>query len=1338
MQNQPKTVKTSQNRIPTPRVESKSQKDDFDYTRSTHQANTHQNMMNTLQNEDIAAESSIKTPSFTNFEQQLALLEHNLSPYERIKEQIESALNTILDNDEYFKFNSPDHLTSILIDRIHTEPGLMGKTLELKVFSALQSLNLSSTLLETKGVLALSQNCTAHSLKVLNLSKNPIGNSGIKFLAENSNWKDLHTLFLHDIQIDDLGAKVLAANESWTNLEELDLSQNPLLGSLGTMHLSYNRTWIHIKRLLLYGCNIRAIGVKYLQRNSLLRFNKEERNKSEEIALLTEAKNDSLRKSKEVSRTLITHPLESPRKYSQISNGLKNNNRQDISWLLRGGFPETYSTDSEYGELIIKLEQYREKILSENSDENEMNLYIEPLTISNDYGYREPNNNENNPQEEKEKQRSQGRAKKPSLRGYISKISDYDIEEDDEDIQQKNKKLPVNEYFALKTEPLDLFKDLSKNFLNLNEAATPNILLLTGEAGSGKSVFCRRLQKDLLSVWNSSLVQEAAVNPWFPVYVDCSLMIEFEADIIAKTLRNELSMTEEALNILQTLEASSITQPNLLIIFDGCDTAILKLLEEFTASEPDSEKCNIPHIFGSENFMTVKLLITCREESLPAIKQRDLLFAPSQREELLQSLFLQRRIEPFSDEQITRYLIKCCFYGLLEISSKKEIQEAVNLSHLSEFPSSLLPQSSWTTVKNFERMIDSYKLKDVARTPFMLKVIVEVLPSIPAEYVSNQDPLQTKALTIYQLIERFIDKAIHLNAQLSLNASTKTERKEDAEELEKAEVLNTVKSEIRKQLQRLALKLSGYSLNPSTNAALEFKVENSVLGMNSLLKWNENLAIFKFRHALVMEFLVAEQIKEELIHLSGALLKKEKTTIQKDMLLNQHLLKLRAALNNLTIRIIHDAVKDKQISPDLLYSIIDLSRQKEKNLDLPIQIEEEDDANQKEKQEETNFTGEETVKQQSNQLPVEKEFKENIKDGSYSQSHFELAAANAITILNMTEYDFSNLDLSNACIRGANLSYGTFEGANFANANLQKVNFTGAWLKNASFEKTNLHGVDFGEDSDLKTWGECIDGIAYSRNGRYLAVDIDSDDSEMVIYENVGSRYTSLRKVNSFSGNFSYIARCPFSINNKQVLTLLENQIHIWDINSGELLKQLNANCNEVLGISSDMKKIIFHNGQNIQIYSIEKDSLMFDLSIPEAKKPVDYDSDPNQLDFFAFVVINVGIVIYDSVTGKQVLKRRQEKDVKFNSNGKQMVSSLYGDSDLFYISDVVRGHTIKVLEYQEKNKRSFQSSLKFEEDILQYARDDFIYIIDIVSAMAFIKIKFDSKLRKEKLFHKS
>ena len=146
------------------------------------------------------------------------------------------------------------------------------------------------------------------------------------------------------------------------------------------------------------------------------------------------------------------------------------------------------------------------------------------------------------------------------------------------------------------------------------------------------------------------------------------------------------------------------------------------------------------------------------------------MFAPIQHEQSLHKssnspkLFLQRRIEPFSDEQITRYLIKCCFHGLLGTSDEIEIQEGKD--PIPELPSNLLPSSSWVTVKNFENMIDRYGLREIARAPFMLKIIVKLLHSIahsiapPAPTnISEKNLSQAKSLTAYHLIEQFIDRA---------------------------------------------------------------------------------------------------------------------------------------------------------------------------------------------------------------------------------------------------------------------------------------------------------------------------------------------------------------------------------------------------------------------------------------------------------------------------------------------------------------------------------------------------------------------------------------------------
>ena len=1082
-------------------------------------------------------------------------------------------------------------------------------------------------------------------------------------------------------------------------LYDLDFSET-LLETKDILASSSN---CHLERLLLWECNTGSMGIKDLQLDKLLRvypttecfIGRREKNRSQDKELYREAKNNSLEKLREISSALVIQSLEPDKTRFQVLRNLDNEISQNTNWLLRGGLPETKSINFEYSDLLSKLEQYKEKILNESRDENGFNLYVEISTSSNAHNHQE-------------------------------------LKDDNAANRKEN-----YGYLTFDTEPLDPFKDIRKHFLTSDKTATPQVLLLTGQAGGGKSLFCRHLQKDLLSAWSSSFIQETEDHIlWFPIYIDCSLMKEFEADTVAKALKNELSLTEEEIKILQTSAACGVARPNLLLIFDGCDTAIQKLLEEFSIYELDCENYNITYIFGAEKFKSVKILLTCREETIKDIKRRELLFAPTQFEEQIQrclnsqQFFLQRRIEPFSDEQITTYLIKCCFHGLLKTSEKQELQEDTSFTHISKLPSDLPPSSSsWVTVKNFEGMIDSLELREMARTPFMLKVIVDVLPSIAAESnIPKHQLVQARTLTDYHLTERFIDKAIQANDQLKLATSIKTESEEGANKSEKAEVREHLTSDIKQQLQSLALRWSGYSLNSSISTAMGSKVEHSVLELNFLVEWSKSLSSWKFYDTLVMEYLVAEQIKQELIHLTAAYLTKEKITIQESILLNQHLLKLRSP-QNITIRILCVAVEDKRISTDLLYDLIDLSRQKQKNSHSKIQIIPEDHKTQKKQKEDSKLDIVETNYQQPNQTLIEEELKSDAKTESNSQSSFGTASANAITILNMTGYDFSYKDLSNICVKGANLSYGFFEKTNFANADLQRVIFTGAWLEDVSFERANLQGVYFGADSDLKIWEDSIEGIAYSRNGRYLAAETTK---QTVLYENIGSRYTSFKKVKTFPGSFSTITACPFSIDNKQVLTLLKNQISIWDIESEEVQKKLDIDKKTILSISSDMEKIVFCENKNIQLYSFAKGSCTHLLTMSETEEAINRDASLNQSDFFVLKSKNSEFLIYSSETGRNLLKQRQQKagSCKFSSNGKQIAFTSKAKRELIYVSGIVRGHIIKTLNNQDFKKLSNLNTLKFEGDLLLYARDSFICIANMLSAKSVTTIKTDMGLK--------
>ena len=128
--------------------------------------------------------------------------------------------------------------------------------------------------------------------------------------------------------------------------------------------------------------------------------------------------------------------------------------------------------------------------------------------------------------------------------------------------------------------------------------------------------------------------------------------------------------------------------------------------------------------------------------------------------------------------------------------------------------------------------------------------------------------------------------------------------------------------------------------------------------------------------------------------------------------------------------------------------------------------------------------------------------------------------------------------------------------------------------------------ADFGEDSDLKIWHSLIRGIAYSSNGRFLAVDTYD---QTFIYANLGSSYSSLKRVRDFPGSFSKIASCPFSFDNKQIATTSGNQVSIWDIETGELLKKFDTDCKVVLGINLDMENTVIHKDEQVQVLSFKK-----------------------------------------------------------------------------------------------------------------------------------------------------
>ena len=574
---------------------------------------------------------------------------------------------------------------------------------------------------------------------------------------------------------------------------------------------------------------------------------------------------------------------------------------------------------------------------------------------------------------------------------------------------------------------------------------------------------------------------------------------------------------------------------------------------------------------------------------------------------------------------------------MLATPAEKEIKPLSAGSPRSEQNLSL-----WTQVEKFEGIIDHYNLRELARIPFVLKVIVTVLAGIEEE--DQQASIQREDLSRYYLIERYYNKVGCDDDQ---------------------------NKKIDQGLRSLALELSGYRVNPTKKCYIGSNDQISLLLLTNLIEWDNQNSRYKFCNPMIQELLIAKEIEEELTQLDAITLttSNEKAPNKyKEILLNQY--PLRSGMNdNLIIQALAETVRDERISKDLLLNLINLSRQKQGESNSPTSEEE---------------FKQYSAKENEQQPPLAKK---------QVQSHFGIAAANAITILNAAGFDFTNHDLSNVYIAGANLSHGIFESTNFQNANLQGVNFTDAWLKDAIFDKALMYDVEFSETPNLKLNNESLNGVAYAAEPHHLAVETPE---ETLILENANGHKGCFKEIMRVPGAFSALTRSPFSTDNKQILTLFQNQLCFWEITTGEILKKVNIEDKGVLCVSSDLKEVVMSNGNDsIEKYSIERDSWMdLPTTIRNKNNITSYDFGPSGLDLLLARGKLKGAFLCNSITGRLLWRQREALGFcVLSSDGKQVASGV--NKEFIYISDSVRGGlTIKVLGDQINDDSSGQSPI--------------------------------------------
>jgi WD40 repeat protein/tetratricopeptide (TPR) repeat protein len=521
-------------------------------------------------------------------------------------------------------------------------------------------------------------------------------------------------------------------------------------------------------------------------------------------------------------------------------------------------------------------------------------------------------------------------------------------------------------WFAQSEHSFDLEEEINK-FLSSGK----KILLLLGDSGSGKSLYTQGLA--------SKLWQDHKSDSPIPVWISLPRLKNTVNRIIEETFEKFGFNTEQI---------ESLKQKNSFIfIFDAFDE-IHQLKNLWVSNHLDQ--------------WNAKIIITCRREYLYHVDNYKHFFTPFNGEKALYLEYDEMIIKPFSEEQIEQYI-------------KQYIQHQ---------------KPEWSLEQYQKAIEEMHGLKNLIKTPFLLKLAMEALPKMP------QDKEQ-KYMTQAKLYDVFIEQWF-IRQEQKLKLAKKLKEDEDI----KPEFWNYAKR-LAQLMHQQKTTLVTYDSSQSSNLFGEteesiwqkfFNADNPRIELlrTACLIREVGQHQYAFIHASLLEYFLTRDLYENLL----------------------------SAKNEIPVI---------EVTPKI-------SQPENKKQDY---------FNERLFVKETN-----TLQFLADRISEDEIFKKTLFERVYASrnnSRASIGASNALTILNRACVSFSGMDLSDihaphADLNGTIMSYTCLKGAD-----LEEVTLTGAYLGNADFSKANLEKANFGEFPQLEL-NSLVKIINYSKDGRYLLV----------------------------------------------------------------------------------------------------------------------------------------------------------------------------------------------------------------------------------------------------------
>ncbi|KAK3811672.1 MAG: hypothetical protein J3R72DRAFT_498771 [Linnemannia gamsii] len=544
------------------------------------------------------------------------------------------------------------------------------------------------------------------------------------------------------------------------------------------------------------------------------------------------------------------------------------------------------------------------------------------------------------------------------------------------------------------------------------------VMLILGDSGAGKSTFNARLEQDLWNTYN--------IGSPIPLFIDLKAVRHLDQDLIRQHL--------DSLNMFSTSHLDDLRSREFILIYDGYDES------QSRSNLHTNNQFNTPHQWRA------KIVISCRTQYLtPGYRTY---FAPRQDSVAnlcfpAIELFTEAVIVPFKLDQIKEYIAR-----------------------YTAMPSPSGNDPKWTARQYMERLEEITHIMDLIKNPFMLRMVLEILPKITTvadktEQIFVRHCITTTPITRVELYDKFMD--LHYEKEQRRLIEQRSRGKMDADRLaifQEIEGSNftDLGIDFSKRLADAILKeekgvnsVEYWSVTDKRTWKRQFfgsetmsrlLMESSQLirrtstpdpqdQNGSKIRSGGGIDTFKFSHLSILEYLHSLSIydpREGLPELSstGSLTSSTAPSLIMDHPLGRRSLVAETAV----LQFLADRVRHAIEFKDHLDALIQLSK---------------------------------------------------------IDTYASCAAANAITILIRAGVRFNGADLRGIRIPGADLSGGDFDSAQIQGADLNNTVIRNTWLRQSDMSDSHMEGVMFGQYAYLEMEDQ-VWHCTFSHDGKQLAV----------------------------------------------------------------------------------------------------------------------------------------------------------------------------------------------------------------------------------------------------------